>query len=207
MADTEAHSKRKKKYKNSFSNISQKEAESILGFELDIFYDSQIPLKQFITTTTPEQLKKKIFERLIDCIISEGYPEAAISPMNESVVRDNIGVILQAVVSYYKLTMNRNDLKLLREKEIITKRDALGKGLVQLLLALKSMSNGNNDEKLVYGFLTTGIQWQLVAYDGQKWKLSEASTVLLPKMIEKEDQWLKNNTQILDVIYNILSSI
>ncbi|CAF0854892.1 unnamed protein product [Rotaria sordida] len=119
MADTEVRSKRKKKYKYSFSNISQKEAESILGFELDIFYDSQIPLKQFITITTPEQLKKKIFERLIDCIISEGYPEAAISPMNESVVRDNIGVILQAMVSYYKLTMNRNDLKLLREKEII----------------------------------------------------------------------------------------
>ncbi|CAF0927384.1 unnamed protein product [Rotaria sordida] len=207
MADTEVRSKRKKKYKNSFSNISQKEAESILGFELDIFYDSQIPLKQFITTTTPEQLKKKIFERLIDCIISEGYPEAAISPMNESVVRDNIGVILQAMVSYYKLTMNRNDLKLLREKEIITKRDSLGKELAQLLLALKSMYDINNDKKLVYGFLTTAIQWQLVTYDGQTWKLSELSTVLLANMRKQEDRWLKNNTQILDVIYSILSSI
>ncbi|CAF0860118.1 unnamed protein product [Rotaria sordida] len=183
------------------------QAESILGFELDIFYDSQIPLKQFITTTTPEQLKKKIFERLIDCIISEGYPEAAISPMNESVVRDNIGVILQAMVSYYKLTMNRNDLKLLREKEIITKRDSLGKELTQLLLALKSMYDINNDKKLVYGFLTTAIQWQLVTYDGQTWKLSELSTVLLANMRKQEDRWLKNNTQILDVIYSILSSI
>ncbi|CAF1377470.1 unnamed protein product [Rotaria sordida] len=87
------------------------------------------------------------------------------------------------------------------------KRDALGKGIPQLLLALKSMYDINNDQKLVYGFLTTAIQWQLVTYDGQTWKLSELSTVLLPKMIEKEDEWLKNNTQILDVIYSILSSI
>ncbi|CAF1501398.1 unnamed protein product [Rotaria sordida] len=87
------------------------------------------------------------------------------------------------------------------------KRDALGKGIPQLLLALKSMYDINNDQKLVYGFLTTAIQWQLVTYDGQTWKLSELSTVLLPKMVEKEDEWLKNNTQILDVIYSILSSI
>jgi hypothetical protein len=31
----------------------------------------------------------------------------------------------------------------------------------------------NNDQKLVYGFLTTGIDWQLVTYDGQTVKSSE----------------------------------
>jgi len=42
MADTEApsSSKRKRKYMTSFSNVSQEEAESILGFEFDKFYYS-----------------------------------------------------------------------------------------------------------------------------------------------------------------------
>jgi len=141
-------------------------------------------------------LKKKIFERLIDCIESEGFPEATILPMNESVVTDNVGLILQAMVSHCKRTMSRDDLKLSREKKIISKdeqvggnmefitiqkinagniryvlvveakRDSLGKGLTQLLLALKSMWEINNDQKLIYGFVTTGINWQLVTYDG-----------------------------------------
>jgi hypothetical protein len=47
------------------------------------------------------------------------------------------------------------------------KRDSLGKGLPQLLLALKSMWNINSDHKLLYGFITTETNWQLAAYDGQ----------------------------------------
>ncbi|CAF0978167.1 unnamed protein product [Rotaria sordida] len=237
MAGTEASSKRKRKYITSFSNVSPEEAESILGFQLIKFYDSQMPIEQFITTTAPEQLKKKIFERLIDCIISEGFPEPALPLFNELVVTDNVGMILIAMVSYFKLTVAHDDLRLSREKKIIrkdeqfggnmefiriqkinvgkncyvlvveTKGDSLGKELTQLLLALKSMYDINNDKKLVYGFLTTAIQWQLVTYDGQTWKLSELSTVLLANMRKQEDRWLKNNTQILDVIYSILSSI
>ncbi len=173
----------------------------------------------------------------IDCIESEGFPEATILPMNESVVTDNVGLILQAMVSHCKRTMNRDDLKLSREKQIISKdeqvggnmefiiiqkinvrntrsvlvveakRDLLGKGLIQLLLALKSIWDINNDKKMVYGFLTTGINWQLVTYDGKTWTLSEPSTTLFGNMGQQEDRWLNNNTQILDAIYSILLSI
>jgi hypothetical protein len=231
MADTEAPSKGKRKCMTSFSNVSQGEAELILGFWFYEFYYSQIPIEQFITITAPEQLKKEIFKRLIDCIESEGFPEATILPMNESVVTDNVGLILQAKVSHCKRTMKRDGLILSREKQIIskdeqvggnmefvtmqeinvektryalvveTKRDSLGKGLIQLLLALKSMWDINNDQKLVYGLVTTGITWQLVTYDGQ------TSTLLFGNMGEQEDRWLKNNTQILDAIYSILLSI
>ncbi|CAF3052744.1 unnamed protein product [Rotaria sp. Silwood2] len=237
MTDIESCSKDQTKYMTSFSNVIEEEAESLLGFKFYEFYYYQTPIEQFITTIAPEQLKKKIFERLIDCILSEGFPEGTILPINESVVTDNVGIILQAIVSYHKLTMNRNDFILLREKQIISKNeqfggnmefiiaqttnventryvlvvepksDSLGKGLTQLLLVLKSIWDINNDNKMVYGLLTTGINWQLVTYDGQSWKLSEPSTVLLANMRKQEDRWLKNNTQILDVIYSILSSI
>jgi hypothetical protein len=237
MADEEPSLKQQRKYITSFPNVSQEEAEVILGYELREFYDCQIPIEQFITTTAPQELKKEIFKRLIDCIGSEGFPEAIILPINESVVTDNVGMILITMVSYCKFTMNRNDLKLSRERQIISideqvgenmefviihninaghtryvlvveaKRDSLATGFIQLLLSLKSMWEINNDHKLVYGFVTTGIDWKLVTYDGQTWKLSERSTVLIPNMRKKEDQWLKNNTQILDVIYSILLSI
>ncbi|CAF4233265.1 unnamed protein product [Rotaria socialis] len=200
----------------SFSNLSQREAEIILRFKLRDFYDSQTQIEQFITTAAPEQLKKKIFDRLID---------------------SNIGIILQAMVAYSQRTMNHDDLMLKREIEIISKDeqfggtmefavtqmndieatryvlvvetivDSLGRGLTQMLLTLKSMWDVNNDKKMVYGFLTTAINWQLVTYDGQTWKLSEPSTLLLANMRKQEDRWLKNNTQILDVIYSILASI
>jgi len=60
---------------------------------------------------------------------------------------------------------------------------------------------------MVYGFLTTGINWQLVTYDGKTWTLSELSTTLFGNMGQQEDRWLNNNTQILDAIYSILLSI
>jgi hypothetical protein len=49
----------------------------------------------------------------------------------------------------------------------------------------------NNDKKLVCGFVTKGIDWQLVTYDGHAWKLSEPSTVLIANMRNQEDRWLK----------------
>ena len=76
MTGTATSSKRKTKYVTSFPNVSQEEAESILGFRFARFYKTQIPVEQFITKLAPEELKKKIFERLIDCIESEGFPEA-----------------------------------------------------------------------------------------------------------------------------------
>ena len=151
--------------------------------------------------------------------------------MNQAVVADNVRLILQALVSHCRRTMNRDDLILSGQKQMMSKgrqfgiiqmndvdairyilvvetiRDSLGNGLTQLLLTLKSMWDVNNDQKMVYGLLTTAINWQLVTYDGQTWKLSEPSTLLLANIEEKEERWLKNNTQILDVMYSILSSI
>ncbi|CAF1375526.1 unnamed protein product [Adineta ricciae] len=237
MSDAQVSLRSEKKYLTSYSDVSQEEAEEILGFKFNTFYRSQIPIENFITKSAPVELKRKIFDRLIDCIESEGFPEATIAPMNEAVITDNVGMILITIVSYYRRTMHRYDIELTREKQIISKdkefggnmefvvtqimnsantryllvveakRDSLGKGLTQLLLTLKSMWNINDDHKMVYAFVTTAINWQLVTYDGQTWKLSDSSTILLGNMEQREEQWLENNTQLLDAIYTILSSI
>lgn len=237
MADSTTSSKRKRKYITAFSNVSQEEAELILGLDFVTFYELQTPIEQFITQSAPEQLKKEIFKRLNDCMVSDGFPEATFPFMNESVVTDYVGTVLMAMVSNHKCMMNRQDLRLSREKQIISadeqvdgnmefvviqrinvgtiryvlvveaKRDSFGKGLTQLLLALKSIWDINGDQKLVYGFITTAVDWQLVTYDGKTWKLSERCTLVLPEIGKKEDRWLKNNTQILDAIHSVLSSL
>jgi hypothetical protein len=80
------------------------------------FYDSQIEIERFITTTAPQEFKNKIFGQLIGSVASEGFPAARIYPMNESVVKANVELILQLMVSNYKCSMNRNDLRLSRKK-------------------------------------------------------------------------------------------
>ena len=238
MADTETTTfKRKKKYTTSFSNVPQEQAERILGFKFVPFYYQQEPLDQFITEKAPDSLKKKIFNRLVDCIRSEGYPEASLSPLNEAVVTDYVGNILQPMVAHFYCSRTRKDIELTRETQIISrdeeedenmefvvmhsidvdnvryvnvieaKRGALGDGLTQLLLALKSAFGINNDQKKVYGFVTTAIQWQLITYDGQTWKLSESSPLLFGNMDQQENRWFKDYTKILDMIYSILSSL
>jgi len=238
MADTETTTfKREKKYTTSFSNVPQEQAERILGFKFVPFYYQQEPLDQFITEKAPDWLKKKIFNRLVDCIRSEGYPEASLSPLNEAVVTDYVGHILQPMVAHFYCSRTRKDIQLTRETQIISrdeeedenmefvvmhsidvdnvryvnvieaKRGALGDGLTQLLLALKSAFGINNDQKKVYGFLTTAIDWQLITYDGQTWKLSESSTLLFGNMDQQENRWFKDYTKILDMIYSILSSL
>ncbi|CAF4716388.1 unnamed protein product [Rotaria sp. Silwood1] len=238
MTHIELSSNYQTKLMTSFSNLSQQQVESLLGFKFHEFYNNQIPIEEFITRTAPKKLKEKIFDRLIDCILSEGYPEATISSNNELVIIDNVGIILQVIVSYFKRTMKRNDLMLLRKQQIPSKNKqfdknmeyvivqttnnvennryllvvepksgSLEKRLIQLLWILKSTWDINNDNKIVYGFLTTGINWQLIIYDGKSWKFSKPSSVLFENMEEQEDQWLQKNTQILDVIYSILSSI
>ena len=97
--------------------------------------------------------------------------------MNESAVTDNIGLILQTMIFYFRVIMDREDLKLSREKQILSKdeqadgkmefvviekinvanigdilvvkvkRISLGKGLIQLSLALKSTCDVNYDRK------------------------------------------------------------
>ena len=238
MADTETTTfKRKKKCTISFSNVPQKQAERILGFKFVPFYYQQKPLDQFITEKAPDSLKKKIFNRLVDSIRSEGYPEASLSPLNEAVVTDFVGNILQPMVAHFYCSRTRKDIELTRETQIISrdeevggnmefvvmhsidddndryvivieaKRGALGKGLTQLLLALKSAFGINNGQKKVYGFVTTAIQWQLITYDGQTWKLSESSPLLFGNMDQQENRWFKDYTKILDMIYSILSSL
>jgi len=77
----------------------------------------------------------------IDCIESEGFPEATILPMNESVVTDNVGLILQAMVSHCKRTMNRDDLKLSREKQIISKDEQVGGNMEFIIIQKINVRN------------------------------------------------------------------
>lgn len=182
-------------------------------------------------------LKDLIFNRLADALDSEGYPEASIEPFKEIVVTDFIGEVLRPIIANFKRNENNQNIMLTREKEIISidgqtsgnmefividtisvkkdrymliieaKRDALGKGLVQCLLSLKDAYENNNDNKCVYGFVTTGIDWQLIKYNGNNdIKISNKITLLFAGLQFKKELWIKNNSYLIDIIYQIIKN-
>ena len=65
---------------------------------------------------------------------------------------------------------------------IEAKRSNMGSAMKQLLLSLKDMRDLNGQGPTVYGFTTTGDVWQMVIYDGSKFKVTDDFKVVFPKM-------------------------
>jgi hypothetical protein len=167
---------------------------------------------------------------LVDTIRAEGFPSGGVEPFKEVIINDFVGDVMRVIVSDYKVETNREDMFLTREKEIVSideetggniefilidtvsvskdiylivvesKRDSLGKGIIQCLLSLKDMYDVNNDNKSVYGFVTTGIDWKLIKYDGL-FTISDKMTLLFSRMSDRKEEWLQRCSQVVDVIY------
>ncbi|RPB28027.1 hypothetical protein L211DRAFT_834033 [Terfezia boudieri ATCC MYA-4762] len=61
------------------------------------------------------------------------------------------------------------------------KRFSLACAFRQLLLALKDMWDTNGEKGVVYGFATTGGDWQMVSYNG-KFQVTDKFSVMFPSM-------------------------
>ena len=142
--------------------------------------------------SVPQRTLERVFERLVDTLEIEGFLEDGTRSFKEAVVHDFVGEVLRVVAVDYKRETNKKSITLTREKEVVStdeetggnmefvlidtvsvvgdrylivvkaKRDSLGKGLIQCLLSLKDMYDVNNDKKSVYGFIATGVDWQLI---------------------------------------------
>ena len=80
------------------------------------------------------------------------------------------------------------------------KRSSLAAAFRQLLLSLKDMRDTNREKGVVYGFATTGEDWQMVTYDG-KFQLTEKFSVMFPRMRESKERWIKEFSVIVDLMY------
>lgn len=76
----------------------------------------------------------------------------------------------------------------------------------QLLLTLDDMWNTNGKNGVVYGFATTGEDWQMIIYNGT-FQLTDKVTVMFPRMGEgdKKEKWMKEYSFIVDLMYIALT--
>lgn len=222
--------KRKKNYVTSYFNITQEIAEKRLNIRFSDLINNSKKVEKLIDEikmlkiTNIIKIKEKVYERLIDRLLSEGYPEA-FSP-SISIVTDFVGDILTTIVSYFKRMNNNNSIFIHREKEIyceydvildiisltqskiilIVEAEQLIHGLKQCLLSLKDSWDINKDNKPVYGLLTDGIDWRLIIYEDNNIQISSKISTLYEEMYTEKEEWISENSKIVDIIYTILEN-
>ena len=103
--------KRKKNYIISYSNVTQEKAEERLNVRFsDLINESKKVDKMInkVQITNIIETKEKVYDRLVDRLLAEGYPEASITPYKEATVTDFVGDILTTVVSSFKRIKNKD---------------------------------------------------------------------------------------------------
>lgn len=164
---------------------------------------------------------------------AEGYPEAE-ADFKEANINDLVYGIISPIIADFRRKTGRN-LRLRREKEIIAvdsetggceefvlmdiiaikerdfvfiveaKRSSIGEAMKQCLLAMRDM-NGRNGGGAVFGFVTTGDDWRMIAYDGHTFQMTEKFMVLFDTMGKQKDRWMKQNSVVVDCLYVALQN-
>jgi len=181
-----------------------------------------------------QQTKERIFQNIVECIEVEGFPTEANVNFKEANVTDFVLLIMLPMLAAFRRGTT-HILYLQREREIIAKdtktgglqefvgvdfvgvgqrkfvfvveakKSSAGKAKRQCLLALKDIGD-NNDGGIVYGFVTTAEQWQVIRYDGTTFTQSDRFPVMFPGMGHEKERWMKEGAVIVDFIHMVLRS-
>ncbi|KAF8533426.1 hypothetical protein BDD12DRAFT_487215 [Trichophaea hybrida] len=221
--DNTNQKKRKTKWITSYSNITAEQAEERLGFRFrtlrGIAVEGMLADGRYgvegLEVDAINKTKEKVYGRILEYLRVEGYPTEADPSFKEVNINDLVYAIISPILDDFICSTGRNNVQLLREKEVVStdgqtgsteefvvvdlisvkeekfiliveaKRSSLEQAMKQCLLAMKDMRNSNGEGK-VYGFVTTGEQWQMLEYD------------------EKE-KWMKGYSVLVDCMYTALS--
>ena len=82
------------------------------------------------------------------------------------------------------------------------KRSSLGQAMKQCLLAMKDMHDNNRGG----GFVTTGMSWRMIRYDGRSFQKSEEMIILFDAMGLYPQRWMDGYSVIVDCVYAALSN-
>ncbi|KAI5800494.1 hypothetical protein FPQ18DRAFT_301119 [Pyronema domesticum] len=88
---------------------------------------------------------------------------------------------------------------------IETKKSSTGEALKQCLLSLKD-ARDNSGEGEVYGFVTTGEQWQMIRHDGTSFTMTNKVMATFGTMEEEKEKWMKECSILVDCINVALSN-
>ncbi|KAF8434035.1 hypothetical protein BGX38DRAFT_179554 [Terfezia claveryi] len=126
--DNKNQKKRKLKWFTSYSNMSLLDTEKRLGFIVETFVSSAVPVNNMLATAQQEcvrpgadailNIKEKVYDAIVQYLDIEGYPE--LNPdFNEANISDLVLYTIGPIISSVKRFTGRNIL-LRREKEIVS---------------------------------------------------------------------------------------
>ena len=177
--------------------------------------------------------KEKVFDHITEYLDVAGYPTEAVPDFKEASVNHLVYATIAPILRDFIRRTKCESMKLRFEKEIVAKdgetggreefalidlvslteekfifiveakRSSLGKGVRQCLLSMKDMRD-NNCKGEVYGFVTTGTQWQMIRYDGT-FRVTDPMQVLIPRMGKKMDLWMEHHSIVVDCVNVVLS--
>ncbi|RPA90860.1 hypothetical protein L873DRAFT_376842 [Choiromyces venosus 120613-1] len=181
-----------------------------------------------------QQTKEKVYDNIIEFVECEGYPTESDADFKEANINDLVFTILAPIVTAFRRKTGR-DIYLQREKQITAvdlktggyqefvlvdligvgnqkfvfvveaKKSSLGEAKRQCLLAMKDMGD-RNDGGVVYGFVTTGEQWQMLRYDGTVFTQTDNFLVLFREVGQEKGRWMKEASILVDCIHAALRS-
>jgi hypothetical protein len=181
-----------------------------------------------------EETKEKVYNQIVQFLGCEGYPTESDEDFKEANINDLVFSILAPIVADFRERTGRN-IYLRREKQITAldsktygyqefvlvdligledekyvfvveaKKSSLGEAKRQCLLAMKDMGDRNGGG-VVYGFVTTGEQWQMLRYDGTVFTQTHNFLVLFRDMGQEREKWMKEASIVVDCIHAALRS-
>lgn len=177
---------------------------------------------------TINSMKEKVYSNILDYLGFEGYPSTLTKDFCEANVSDLVLLMLNPILSDFRSKTGR-DLRLRREKKIVAvdgltggkeefvvvdvvevfernfvliierKKDSGDDGMKQCLLSMKDIWD-NNGAGEVYGFVTTGVYWRMLRYNGKAFQVTDVVQALFLAMTNQKDLWLEMYSALVECI-------
>ena len=152
------------------------------------------------------QIKEKIYEHIAEVLVCEGYPTESTENFKEANITDLVFTIIVPMIAAFRTRMGRK-LRLRREKKITAvdgkmggfqefitvdmigvgdqkyvfiveaKKSSVGEAKIQCLLPMNDMQSINGGG-VVFGFVTSGQQWQMIRFDDENYIQTNTFDVL-----------------------------
>lgn len=179
-------------------------------------------------------IKEKVYERILEYIVCEGIPTDSTGDFREENINDLVYTIISPVIAACRSELGRK-LRLRREKKITAvdgkysglqefitvdligvgntkfvfvveaKKTTLGEAKIQCLLPMLDMA-AMNGGGVVYGFVTTGQQWQMLRCNGTQFTQTDTFEVLFHTMKGHKKKWLDKYSAVVDAIHTAIVS-
>ena len=238
MGDEPTTSKKRKPIeKISYSKITASQANKKLGFRVGslkgISVGSMLANEQ---CEGLEEIKEKVYDRILEYIEIEGYPTEGVPDFKQSSINHLVYSIISPIIRNFRRKSGRQSVQLRSEKGFLAedgetggeeefavvdlvsedeevfifiieaKTSSVGKAMRLGFLAMKDARDGNNKGQGVIYGFITTGEDWRMVKYDGKFQITEKFTVLWDSMDERKDEWMKRGSIVVDCINCALSN-